>query len=413
MSSLQAASQSSAATGSRVAPAGTACTGDIVTLRLPAPRQAVRRSATVAWPVLQSAAAATIAWIIADLISGHDTPFFAPIAAVVALNASIGERGRNALRLLLGVGIGIVAGELALGVLGSGAVSLGVGTFVAMLVVRAADGARVVMAQAAAGAILTVATGEHIGIERFLDALIGAAVALTFTQLLFSPEPMALLRRAETTVLAEMATALALTGRALRTDDAAVGEVALARHRALRDGLVELARMRAASVRTARHSVVWRSSVEDLVQERENAGHLDLLAASALMVTRTALAAGGAGHGRLAPSIEELADILGGLARGLGDRKARQAAAGRALALLPDIDAVGARAGSARAAAVAALQAVITDVLIVAGVPPADAATAVREGLRALKVEKPPTPSGPFRWLRLLPQRFVRWLLRR
>ncbi|MER6922204.1 aromatic acid exporter family protein, partial [Streptomyces spiralis] len=55
------------------------------------------------WPVVQQTAAASAAWLIARHLVDHRLPFFAPIAAVVALNAARGERGVNAVRLLLGV----------------------------------------------------------------------------------------------------------------------------------------------------------------------------------------------------------------------------------------------------------------------------------------------------------------------
>ncbi|MGE5763050.1 MAG: FUSC family protein [Mycobacterium leprae] len=70
------------------------------------------------WPLLQSAIAGTVAWQIAAHVVGHHQPFFAPIAAVVALNQSIGERGVNAVRLLVGVVVGIVAGEAAMAAVG-------------------------------------------------------------------------------------------------------------------------------------------------------------------------------------------------------------------------------------------------------------------------------------------------------
>jgi hypothetical protein len=196
-----------------------------------------------------------------------------------------------------------------------------------------------------------------------------------------------------------MAEALVLTGRALREGNAVLGEQAMTRHRELRDRLGELARMRVASVSTARHSLVWRASTAQLVQERENTGHLDLLGASALMVTRTALAADAAEGRRLAPTVETLAAILGDLAVMPGDRGTRQASVDRALAAIPEIDAMGAQPGSAHAAAISSLQAAITDILVVAGVELAQAEAAVRAGSDALKVAGPPSAPGPFRWL--------------
>ena len=129
------------------------------------------------------------------------------MAAVVALNAPPGERGGNTLRLLQGVVIGILAGELALGIFGATSGSLFLATRAGMPVARAVVGTPLV-AQAATAAILTVVAGdEQVGSDRLIDALIGGAVPLLFTQFLFTPEPVRLLRRAETCLLTDVGTA--------------------------------------------------------------------------------------------------------------------------------------------------------------------------------------------------------------
>ncbi|MPY66512.1 hypothetical protein F8S09_07355 [Deinococcus sp. SDU3-2] len=113
-------------------------------------------------------------------------PFCAPIAAVIGLNASLGTRGTNA-RRRLGVG------ELA--VLGSGDLAFAVATLVA-----------VSAAQAASSAVPTVTVaGGEAGLGRLTDALIGVAVAPTFSQGLFLPEPLGLLRRAQRAALLDLA----------------------------------------------------------------------------------------------------------------------------------------------------------------------------------------------------------------
>ena len=188
----------------------------------------LRSVAADAWPILQGTIAATAAWVIAKYVFDHHEPFFAPVAAIIGLNATVGERGLNAVRLLQGVFVGIVIGELALAALGEGYGTLALGTFVAVLIARALGGARVLLAQAAVGAILVITVGDaEAGLERLLDALVGVGVALVFTQLLFSPEPVALLRRAESAALADMADGLALTADALERDDEEMAERAL------------------------------------------------------------------------------------------------------------------------------------------------------------------------------------------
>src|SRR3954447_19190041 len=54
------------------------------------------RIRTALWPIVQTAVAATIAWVIATRAFGHQGPFFAPVAAIMALGATRGQRARRA-----------------------------------------------------------------------------------------------------------------------------------------------------------------------------------------------------------------------------------------------------------------------------------------------------------------------------
>jgi hypothetical protein len=350
------------------------------------------------WLVLQSTLAATAAWVIATSVVGNPEPFFAPIAAVVALNAALGERGRQALRLLLGVVVGIVAGELTVAALGGGYVSLALAVFAAMAAARALGGARVVVAQAAAGAILTVVAADgEAGTERLADALVGVGVALLFTQVLFSPEPLKMLRRAEAAALEAMAEGLRLTARALERDDDDVAEQAMSHLRTLRDGLSELGRTRAASGRVARRSAVWRSQIAPVVRETEDAGRLDLLGGSCLTLTRTAIATDAACRRRLAPHVRELADALADLAGEPGDRSTRQDAADRALEVARRLATAHAPSDPVAVAAMVALRTVAGDLMVFAGVDAEQAEAAVREGTGEFHVPTPPpSPQVPF-----------------
>jgi hypothetical protein len=356
------------------------------------------RPGSDAWLILQATLAATLAWVVADQVLRNPDPFFAPIAAVVALNASVGERGRNALRLLLGVVVGIVLGELTIAVLGGGYVSLAVAVFAATAVARILGGVRIVIAQAAAGAILTVVAADGVaGTERLVDALVGVGVALLFTQVLFSPQPLALLRRAEVAALTDMAEGLRLTAAALESGDEDVAEHATNHLRTLRDRLSELARTRTVSGRVARRSVAWRSQITPVVRENEDASRLDLLGGSCLALTRGALAADQAARRRLAPHVRELADALADLAAAPGDRATRQTAADDALGVARRLAVGGMPAEPEAIAALVGLQTVATDLMVFAGVEAGQAEAAVREGTGEFRVPAPAaSPGAPF-----------------
>ena len=370
-----------------------------------------RRLAEDAWPLVQATAAASIAWLIAKRLVDHHEPFFAPVAALVSLNASFGERGLNALRLLQGVLLGIVVGELALFALGGGYGTLALATFVALLLARVVGGARIVLAQAGVSAVLTVAVANgEVGTQRLVDALIGAGVALVFSQLLFSPQPLRLLRRVEADSLATMAAALDLAARAL-DGERVLAEHAISSQRELRDQLSELARMRRASARMVRHSLVWRGQTKPVVQENEDAGHLDLLGGSCLLLTRTALATDEDDQRLLAPHVRAISTVLGDLSHQPGDRDARQHSVDRALEILHGMRSIRERPDPDLTAAQVSARIAVTDLMLFAGVDH-DAARAAThaEAPREDAPEVPAKAAAREAKLRPLPAWLRRWL---
>jgi uncharacterized membrane protein YgaE (UPF0421/DUF939 family) len=327
----------------------------------------------VAWPLAQQSAAAVVAWLIAVRVAGHEDPFFAPVAAVIGLNATLGRRGSNAVRLLTGVLIGVVVGGVAAWLAAGGVWTLAAATFLAMLVARAVDDARIVQAQAAVSAILVTVLGHpQQGWERLVDAVIGAAVALAFSQLLFPPEPLRLLRHAEAAVLSSLAGGLRMTGDAVEQGDRQSAEAATARLRNLRDDLTALSTTRNASDRIIRHALTWRRRATLVVAERERADQLDLLAGSCLMLTRTATAVGGPVRVRLAAIVRRLAAAMDDLAEDPGDQATRQNAAERAAELATWLAEHEGQvpAPSALAAAYASIRMVAADVMVFAGADP-------------------------------------------
>lgn len=182
-------------------------------------------------------------------------PFFAPVAAVVALNTALGGRGRQAVNLLNGTVVGILTGAATAWLLGSQTLALVAATPVAMVVAVGVGAARVTIAQAAAGAILivTVPYGAERGPVRLMDAAIGVAVALVFSQLVFPTHPVRLVDRAERTVLERTHGLLAGVAASAGTQSspAATRRALAATHAALS----ELDGARAAALNIVHHTV--------------------------------------------------------------------------------------------------------------------------------------------------------------
>ena len=62
------------------------------------------------WTIAQTAIAVGAAWLIAQQV--NDSPFFAPISAVISLAATRGQRTTRAIELVIGVAIGIAIADL-------------------------------------------------------------------------------------------------------------------------------------------------------------------------------------------------------------------------------------------------------------------------------------------------------------
>ena len=62
----------------------------------------VHRLRTKSWQIGQCTLAAGAAWYVAADVLGHASPFFAPIAAVVSLGTSYGQRLRRVAELTVG-----------------------------------------------------------------------------------------------------------------------------------------------------------------------------------------------------------------------------------------------------------------------------------------------------------------------
>lgn len=277
------------------------------------------------WTILQRAAAAVIAYVIALWIGDHPDVFFAPIAAIVSLNTDTGDRGFNALKLLLGVIMGIIIGELAQAVITDQVIALGVAAFVAITVATVAGGQRLTIAQAAAAAVLTISVaGDGSGWDRLTDALVGAGVALIFTQILFTPNPLRLLRQAETDALTALASGLHAAAQAMRHEDEAAGRAALTELRHTRDNLADIDDARQRSRRVTRHTLTRRGSTRPVVAENENAGFLDLLGDGSVMAVRLGLDGDREKQQQLSQPLQMFAELVERLAQAPGDRDSRQ-----------------------------------------------------------------------------------------
>ncbi len=265
--------------------------------------------------LLQVCLAATLAWVVATDVFGHPQPFFAPIAAVISVTSAMGRRRWVVVELAIGVAVGVLVGELLLGVIGRGAWQLTLVVALAAVVATLLDVGRVAVIQACTSAILLVtvtplgSSVEAVALDRFVDALIGGALGLLATATL-AADPVRRLQHDVSAVLSELADLLAASASALRLADAGVAWTALHQARALEGPLQELADTAASSRELSRISPLrWRQRGHVALYAR-SLRYVDHAVRDARVLTRrvhTMLRRGDRDGAAVAPALDELA----------------------------------------------------------------------------------------------------------
>ncbi|MEV7428005.1 FUSC family protein [Nocardioides sp. NPDC092400] len=179
------------------------------------------------WQIGQCAVAAGVAWFVAADLLGHPTPFFAPVAAVVSLGTSYGQRLRRVAEVTVGVAVGVLVGDLLTLQIGTGGWQLTLVVVLAMSTAFLLDGGQLVVTQAAVQSIVvsTLVPDPGAGLVRWTDALVGGAVALLAATVVPSA-PLRRPREQAALVVRKIATLLRAAGEVM-TDGASDRGMAL------------------------------------------------------------------------------------------------------------------------------------------------------------------------------------------
>ncbi|WBB69983.1 FUSC family protein [Micromonospora sp. WMMD812] len=189
---------------------------------------------------VQAGLAAALSWWVAGDLLHIPKPVFAPVSAVIALAASVGQRLRRTIELVIGVSVGVLIGDLLIYLVGTGPWQLGLIVVLSIVVAVLLGGSPAVMVQAAATAVLVGTlspTVANLEVPRFIAALIGGAVSLVVTAVLLPLNPLRVVNRAATPALNLLIEQLDVTAEALRRRDAPAAQAALDR---LRDNKQEM-----------------------------------------------------------------------------------------------------------------------------------------------------------------------------
>lgn len=347
--------------------------------------EGARRVRGHVWSIAQVSVAASVSYFMAFYLLGHERPFFAPIAAVVCLGMTLGQRGRRAVELALGVALGLLVADVLVFFLGTGAARIGLVVCLAVVAALFFGGGPLLVNQAAISAILVVvlqAPDTVFSSTRFLDALMGGGVALAINHL-FPANPERVVQRAARDVFDELVVVLEEIAASLRAGDLERARQTLFRVRRMDDTLRGMNEAITAGYETARLSPTRRRALKHIGLYSSAGNRIELATINVRVLARGAFNAVRRGDEvpeALPNAILDLAAAVRSLATyleesGAPDETRRNAlkAAERATTLLRDRHdlAISVLVGQVRSAAV--------DILRGAGMDQASALAALEE----------------------------------
>jgi uncharacterized membrane protein YgaE (UPF0421/DUF939 family) len=179
----------------------------------------------------QAALATAPSWALAEALFGHPRPIFAPVAGLIAVSTTLGQRRRYAVEMVLGIALGIGIADALFTIVGFGTWQIAAIVVGAMVMAVALGGSVVLVSEAAVSALLVVTVqppGTGLSGARFLDSLVGGLIGLIVTSVL-PASPGRTAHRAAAMLLAEIAATLDEVAQALERRDPEPAERAWAR----------------------------------------------------------------------------------------------------------------------------------------------------------------------------------------
>lgn len=333
--------------------------------------------------IAQCAVTAGLAWLLAQRGLGHPAPFFAPVAAIITLGLSFGQRLRRAVEVGVGVAVGVLVGDVFVTFFGTGPWQIVVVAIIAMSLATLLGAGQLLIIQAGVQAIIviTLSPDPSQGLNRWLDALVGATLALVVATV----APSAPVRRPLVVagrVLRQMAATVEAAVRAVRMGDSDAAEAVLEQARAGEDGLAELDTAAAEGLAVVRQSPFRRRELPKVQAYADLANPLDYASRNLRVLARRCVVA--VWREEMVPLaylllLDCLAETLSFMAGELEERRLPLAARGRLIQLAEATSHVPLSESLSAVVILAQLRSMVADLLELTGMDYAEARELIPE----------------------------------
>lgn len=344
----------------------------------------VKRLRFRSFMILQCAVTAGLAWFVAADVLRHPVPVFAPVAAIVSLGFSFGQRLSRAIEIGIGVAVGVLVGDVFVNYFGTGAwqVIFVIAIAMALATLLGARNLMITQAGVQSSIVVTLLPDPGQGFSRWTDALIGCALALLVTT--FAPStPLVRPRLLAGEALNEVANTLEAATRALESKDEAAAEDVLARARASENRLSELSEANKEGMAVVRYSPFVRKQRVSMQSIAALYDPLDRLTRNLRVLARRAVVASFRDEPVPPEYLElmtELVDIMRSMAAQLYERRLPTAAQSRLVALGRRTSKLSLEGGSLSTIVIfAQVRSMLADLLELCGLSYADARDLIPE----------------------------------
>lgn len=340
-------------------------------------RKRIRRLRFRGFMIAQCAITAGLAWWLAGSLLEHPNPFFAPIAAIITLGFSFGQRLSRGVEIGFGAALGVLVGDLFVVAFGSGVWQVTVVIAIAMSLATLVGARNLMITQAGvqAAIVVTLLPMASQGVSRWLDAVIGVALALIVTTVAPSA-PLVRPRLLAAAALSEVAATLESTLDAFATGDEDAAMVALQRATAAEHQLNELKSANDEGMAVVRYSPFAPKQRVPMQSIAALYNPLDRLTRNLRVLVRRVVIA--TYHLEVAPTthrdiLAELADIVRSMAHELYERRLPVSAQGRIVRLARHTSSIGLDGSLSSIVVLAQVRSMLADLLHLSGLSYSDA----------------------------------------
>ena len=327
--------------------------------------------------IVQCSSAAAVAWWVATALLHHENAFFAPVTVMLCLGMSYGQRLRRVIDVTIGVAIGVLVGDTFVHYFGSGVWQIAVVAMMAMTIAVLFGAGTMLVTQAGVQSIIitTLVAQQEYALSRWLDAVVGGAVAL-LAATITPASPLRKPRAQTAVVVAELSAILTCTSEALQQNDTDLTTRALARARDSEHALDELRDLSAEGIAVVRLSPFRRRHLPAVQAIADLLEPLDHAIRNIRVLVRRATIAVRIGEDVPAPYVDlisSLADVTAEIADQLGERRLPTGSRTALSAIARSTSLVGPRASLSAEVIRAQVRSIVVDLLMLTGLTYDDA----------------------------------------